>query len=854
MVPEVNEVSDKVGNNGGGEPKNREDSRASNSLSDVCIDYVIVFSLKPLDGKVMKDKSAHEAGLKTEYLALMDRLRNAGLSAISRPGNDSTEELLILISALDESLIQKEVEAERLTDWLHGITSVKPEPGIENQVYTPAERLRHIYNIITQETSNQSTQIESPISAHPHRRSISTGAGIIPGHDPFLHVKLIFPPHDIKFNRTWISNWNDRSHLSIRIPEPELDQIKDIYGDSIGYYFAFLDFYFQALIFPASLGLVYWLIGVEFSSAYSIILLTWSVGFIETWKVKERLLSIKWSSFSCHKVEKSRVQFKPERMIVHSVTNEMVGYFPWWKRQYRMLFTFPLLLFFAIGIIALIIAITALEVVTAEVYNGPFKQALALFPTVLFAAAVPQLVGLWQSIAIKLASWENHSYQSTYDRSLTLKIFTVHGLVAYSGLLLTAFAYVPFGSLLVPHLASLTHKFIKQKSVPLEGSPDLYMNTETLDLSTYTINHDRLYQQLFAYMVTNQVVNSFTEVGLPYVLKIVSFKWNKILIERQKQQAANSDKKSLKKGSASQSFFDLEDEKDLLERLREESKLPEYHLFVEYAEMAIQFGYVVLWTVIWPISPLFSFVNNFFELRTDAIKLTKQSRRPVPIRSDSIGPWIDVLSTLSWLGAIINSSLICLFKPSQKSSIDLKLFSENSTLSPSVLQLNSKNSNESLKDQPTRIIANLFVSAIKDRRGDEDQRNDRLNSILLSVLLPVFFSENAFLLLRFVVREIINRLMWNNSEAKIKQLKAEYELKQNFITNNLKKEENMDRDDDNQERNFLAERSKIKRNIDRNSFREVDEDILNRVDNHRRKFWDRDDVGIEIIERLAKTV
>lgn len=56
---------------------------------------------------------------------------------------------------------------------------------------------------------------------------------------------------------------------------------------------------------------------------------------------------------------------------------------------------------------------------------------------------------------------------------------------------------------------------------------------------------------------------------------------------------------------------DEEDEKAFLERMRFEATLPEYSHFADYAEMTGQFGYATLFSVIWPIAPVWSFVNNF---------------------------------------------------------------------------------------------------------------------------------------------------------------------------------------------------------------------------------------------------
>jgi len=49
----------------------------------------------------------------------------------------------------------------------------------------------------------------------------------------------------------------------------------------------------------------------------------------------------------------------------------------------------------------------------------------------------------------------------------------------------------------------------------------------------------------------------------------------------------------------------------LLDRVREEAGLPAYDVFTDYNEMASQFGYVVLWSTIWPLAPRTSLLSIF---------------------------------------------------------------------------------------------------------------------------------------------------------------------------------------------------------------------------------------------------
>lgn len=58
------------------------------------------------------------------------------------------------------------------------------------------------------------------------------------------------------------------------------------------------------------------------------------------------------------------------------------------------------------------------------------------------------------------------------------------------------------------------------------------------------------------------------------------------------------------------------------------------------------------------------------ELRSDAYKITVHARRPIPIRVDTIGPWLECLTNLVWVAAVINSALVYLFNPASPTAGD----------------------------------------------------------------------------------------------------------------------------------------------------------------------------------------
>jgi anoctamin-10 len=59
--------------------------------------------------------------------------------------------------------------------------------------------------------------------------------------------------------------------------------------------------------------------------------------------------------------------------------------------------------------------------------------------------------------------------------------------------------------------------------------------------------------------------------------------------------------------------------------------------------MITQFGYITIWSLVWPLAPIFALINNYVELRADAVKICKHVRRPVGDRVESIGSWLETL-------------------------------------------------------------------------------------------------------------------------------------------------------------------------------------------------------------------
>ncbi|CAF0838748.1 unnamed protein product [Didymodactylos carnosus] len=83
-------------------------------------------------------------------------------------------------------------------------------------------------------------------------------------------------------------------------------------------------------------------------------------------------------------------------------------------------------------------------------------------------------------------------------------------------------------------------------------------------------------------------------------------------------------------------------------------------LFYEYLELIIQYGFVTMFLVAFPLAPLCAFLNNIIEIRIDAHKFVNDVRRPVAKKVADIGIWRLIIAAISKLAILTNGLLIAL--------------------------------------------------------------------------------------------------------------------------------------------------------------------------------------------------
>ena len=163
-----------------------------------------------------------------------------------------------------------------------------------------------------------------------------------------------------------------------------------------------------------------------------------------------------------------------------------------------------------------------------------------------------------------------------------------------------------------------------------------------------------------------------------------------------------------------------------------------------------------------------SLINNWLELRSDAFKIAVHVRRPIPTRTDTIGPWLDTLTFLTWLAALTNSALVYLFRPGdQCKPVGSSLVSRAHDR-----RLTGAGNGASSSTSSSSIASYFNLSALS--ASPEQQ-------LLVSALLVALAASHGYILLRTLVRHALERLLWRGSAEEREAERVETVVKEEYL-------------------------------------------------------------------------
>lgn len=162
-----------------------------------------------------------------------------------------------------------------------------------------------------------------------------------------------------------------------------------------------------------------------------------------------------------------------------------------------------------------------------------------------------------------------------------------------------------------------------------------------------------LESQLRSLVITRSTIGQFLEIGVPFIMSRYK-QWRARRNSMQQAYVQTSDgivtESRLGKGVHASSGDN---------RYVAESKLGRYDSTMEdYGELVIQFGYLVLFGLAFPLASLVSLLNNLIEVRSDAFKILVLSQRTDADDAADIGAWYYILEFLNVLAVATNVGLL----------------------------------------------------------------------------------------------------------------------------------------------------------------------------------------------------
>ncbi|XP_044150609.1 anoctamin-10 isoform X1 [Bufo gargarizans] len=448
--------------------------------------------------------------------------------------------------------------------------------------------------IIKHELDNLRAQDETNIPGYPQAK-LYPGKSIIRRMQTNGLLIQVFPLHDKEELKRLSFQW----YHQVRFAYQPIDKIRHYFGDSIGLYFGFLEYFTLALIPMALIGIPYYFFAWEDYDKYVIFAtfnLVWSTVILEVWKRYSSTMTYKWGTLLMKReFEEPRPGFHGV-LGINPVTGKKEPTYSSLKRQLRIyLVSVPfvcLSLYVAIYVMMIYFKLEGWAISYNHEQQSTFSGLLLFVPSIIYAVVIEIMNRIYRYAAEFLNNYENHRLESSHQNHLVLKVLVFNIVNCFASLFYIAFVMC-----------------------------DLKL----------------LRQSLATLLITSQILNQFVESLLPYWMQ----KRHKTQIEKKVK------------------LLKVDTDFTLLEQVHLEKEMDTYlGTFDDYLELFLLFGYVSLFSCVYPLAALLAVLNNVTELYSDALKMCRVFKRPFAVPSSSIGVWMLAFETMGIIAVVTNCTLL----------------------------------------------------------------------------------------------------------------------------------------------------------------------------------------------------
>lgn len=449
---------------------------------------------------------------------------------------------------------------------------------------------------------------------------------ILGSFDNCLHDN-IFPVHNPSI-RDQVWKVHTESVFSFLFGRVNEDYIYSYFGGEIAFYFSWMNHYSRWLLCGSFVGLLFKIVKDLIPSSstirafinpvYALVVIIGGVICIKVWERRVETLFMRYRLFhNLHRDEKNW-QYRGERVLDTDTGVEKLSY-PSWKRFFIFQ---PISWIIVIVYVAFTFLIT---VCSANLDLIIHKESWLAIPSFQHFASPGELCGpdsplYWLPVALYFFST---LLLSNIFCSLARKLTEMENY-EYRG----------------DFIRALTQKRLALESV------NRY--SKLLLVLFVTQSKEMVIKNIKVIFIVEEILRIFVETVRP----VLTHSWAEFPVRR-------------KKGISHVKKLD--------------ETLPFYEVYQDFIEMAIQLGYIVLFTSAYPIAPTVAALAQFVELKGDLFTLCYSVRRPVPrYGTRQLATWCDVFRLLVVASVFTNTFLFVFCGSGNAGRVLLRLISRTS--------------------------------------------------------------------------------------------------------------------------------------------------------------------------------
>jgi ankyrin repeat protein len=439
-------------------------------------------------------------------------------------------------------------------------------------------------------------------------------------------MKRMFAVHDeselIPIRERWVEKFQPFASFSDYTSDKQTNSFEDLnhvrsyYGEKVAFYYAWFCHYTATLsyIVPISVAISVYQIasGVTTSgylAFYSIILVIWSTYHGETWKRKQEELAFRWDMLDFEQEEKTRPEFRGDENI-NKRNGFVEKHYPEEIRRRKQWFSVPMLITFAGGIVGGFVAVQMWRQFILDTTQGNTQTIMILVATTVNTAQIVILDMIWGKLALKLTDWENHRTDTEWEDSYIFKKFLF--------------------MLVNNTMAAFYVAFVER-------------------------NMQKLYISMFSLIIGKQLTNVVKDVSIPIAKTLPRRR------KLKKKAETIGDDPKYKWEWTIPGKPDLT-KKDVIEarlEVAENDVMDDWGGTVnEYSELMIQYAFVVLFSLSFPLAPTVAWFFNIIGIRGEMVVNTSVVQRAPTLSARDIGSWQTIQEGLGVAAIVVNVALL----------------------------------------------------------------------------------------------------------------------------------------------------------------------------------------------------